>query len=71
MSQIWYWYWCLILLGIGMMIAPSLPAIAQFPTVETSNSTQVDSTFPEPIGAGFLQAATLQSGLPVDLLTQL
>jgi hypothetical protein len=49
--------------------APSLPAIAQFPTVETLSPTPVDSTFPEPIGAAVLQAATVQSGLPVDQLT--
>jgi hypothetical protein len=61
MSRIWCWG--LISLGMSMAIAPSFPATAQFPTVETSSATQVDATFPQPIGAAVLQAAAVESGL--------
>jgi hypothetical protein len=75
MSRFWLTVLAMIALGGSGAIAahqesaPSFPAIAQFPTVETSGSTQVDSTFPEPIGAAVLQAATVQSGLPIEQLT--
>jgi hypothetical protein len=67
MSRIWYW--SLIAFGVGMVIAPNWPAIAQFPTLETPSQNQIDPAFPESIGAAVLQAATVPSGLPVAQLT--
>lgn len=74
MSRFWLTVLATIALGGSGAIAshqesaPSFPAIAQFLPVETSNPTPVDPTFPEPIGAAVLQAATVQSGLPADQL---
>jgi hypothetical protein len=69
MSRFWLPILAMIALGGSGALSPSFPATAQFLPVETSSPTQVDSTFPEPIGAAVLQAATVQSGLPVEQLT--
>jgi hypothetical protein len=63
--------WCLGLISLVVMaIAPNWPAIAQFPTLEPSGSKQqADSVFPESISAAVLQAASVESGLPLEQLT--
>jgi hypothetical protein len=69
MSRFWLTVLAMMTLSGSVAIAPSFPATAQFPTVETSSATHVDSTFPQPIAAAVLQAATVQSGLPIEQLT--
>jgi hypothetical protein len=68
--------WSITLISLGgsvaiaspNMVALSLPAIAQFPTLETSAPNQVDAAFPESIGSAVLQATSAQSGLPLERL---
>jgi hypothetical protein len=69
MSRFWLTVLAMIALGGGLVIAPSLPATAQFPTLETSEQSQIDSAFPEPIGAAVLQATSVQASLPLEQLT--
>jgi hypothetical protein len=69
MSRFWLMVLAMTALGGSGAITPSFPATAQFPTVETSSATQVDATFPQPIGAAVLQAAAVESGLPLAQLT--
>lgn len=58
-----------VMIAVSQMLALSLPAFAQFPTLETSVPNQVDVAFPESIGSAVLQAASVQSGLPLEQLT--
>jgi hypothetical protein len=55
--------------ALSPTLARALPAIASFPTLETSGINGVDPSFPASIGSAVLQAASVQSGLPREQLT--
>ena len=61
--------WC-VAIAASQTLALSFPAIAQvFPTLEPSAPNRVDVSLPESIGSAVLQAASVQSGLPLEQLT--
>jgi hypothetical protein len=58
-----------VAIAASQTVAAAVPTFAQFPTLETSAPNQVDPSFPESIGSAVLQAASVQSGLPLEQLT--
>jgi hypothetical protein len=58
-----------VAIAVSQTVAVAVPAIAQFPASETSTPNRMDVSLPESIGRAVLQAAVVQSGLPLEQLT--
>ncbi len=56
-------------IAVSQTVAVAVPVIAQFPALETSVPNRVDPSFPASIGSAVLQAAAVESGLPLEQLT--